>query len=98
MNETCPIVWIKNKNGLVRINENEYDAEKHGPLHDPNTGEPVNTGEPSPQLAVVEDKKKKKFFVVNSATGDHVERDGIDAGGYASDADAWAAIMALANG
>lgn len=46
------------------------------------------------ELAVM--KKGKKFIVVSKADGNAVERDGIEPGGYGSEGDAWAAIMALA--
>lgn len=62
-----------------------------------NDGHPTNIGEATPPatpatLAVT--KKGKKFIVVDTA-GNVIERDGIEKDGYASDADAWAAIMAL---
>lgn len=50
------------------------------------------SGAPAPQLMVMKDGKK--HFVVDPA-GVKVERDGIDAAGYANEKEAWDAILAL---
>lgn len=49
----------------------------------------------APQLMVMKDGKGKdaRYFVVDPA-GNKVERDGIDASGYAAEQDAWNAILA----
>jgi len=62
------------------------------PPADTNTGTPDPAPAPTQQMLVT--KKGKKFLVVDE-NAKAIERDGIDASGYSSEADAWAAIMAL---
>ncbi|QWY83167.1 hypothetical protein [Rhizobium phage RHph_X2_24] len=99
-----PTVVIETDNGPVTINKSDFDASKHKLVE----GEAVQVaaeteppaGEPQPQQPQTEpaqllvSKKGKKFIVVDAA-GNVIEREGIDADGYGSEADAWGAIMAL---
>lgn len=131
MTEVLKTVLIKGKNGdPVRINERDYDEEKHGALYkgkeaNEQNEQPVDTAEkapeapadaqqrvapsmpdgvrdpqapatPSPNQMLVT-KKGKKFFVVDT-NGAVIEHQGIDADGYGSEGDAWAAVMAANNG
>ena len=67
-----------------------------------NNGEPINQAAPAQQLprgevaapaTMLVSKKGKKFIVVDDK-GTAIVRDGIEPEGYASEADAWAAITA----
>lgn len=108
MNSKLPTVTIKTENGPVIINESDYDPDQHElmdgeePVVEPEepVKEPEKTKEPSeltppvdaPKMLV--SKEGRKHFVVGE-DGKKIEAEGIDAKGYGSEADAWAAIMAL---
>lgn len=47
----------------------------------------------APAPALVVEQRKKRFFVINTATG--ADAEGFDAAGYDSEANAWGAIMAI---
>jgi len=92
MNDTCPIVTVQNANGPVDVNEADYTPDM-GPLVGSDTvpPAPADTAPPAPMLV---SKQGKKFFVVDGQAKP-IDVAGIDVSGYATEADAWAAIMAL---
>ena len=57
---------------------------------------PADLDAPAPQLMVMKDGKGKdvRHYVVDAA-GERIDRDGIDAAGYATEKEAWDAILAL---
>ena len=84
-----PTMMIETENGPVVINRSAFDPEtmrEHGAA-------PEEPKAPEAQQMLVT-KKGKKFLVVDDKAKP-IERDGIDASGYATEADAWTAIMAL---
>lgn len=99
-----PTVVIETDNGPVTINASDFNASVHKLATAAETPAPVtpaasdDQGGTTQPVALLVTKKGKKFIVVDG-DGKAVERDGIDADGYATENDAWAAIMALnANG
>ncbi len=102
MNSKLPTVTIKTENGPVIINESDYDPDQHElmdseePVVEPQkpVKEPEKTKQPSEAPKMLVSKEGRKHFVVGE-DGKKIEAEGIDAKGYGSEADAWAAIMAL---
>ena len=95
MSSKLPTVAIETENGPVIINECDYDPESHVLAG----FAPASDSDPTPDDAppMLVSKEGRKYFVVGS-DGTKVEVEGIDAKGYGSEADAWAAIMALNTG
>ena len=89
MNAKLPTVAIETDDGTVLINEIDYNPDKHKLVKGEPT--PVKTDEQVKMLVV---KTGRKYLIV-AESGDKIEVEGIDAKGYGSEADAWAAIMAL---
>lgn len=100
---------IKTENGPVLINRVDFDAETMTlataddvqPLPSetqaeiiPPVEQVVNPANLTKTEQLLVTKDGKKFVVVNSDQV-RIERDGIDKDGYKTEADAWAAIMAL---
>jgi hypothetical protein len=105
MSDACKTVTINTPNGPVRINVEDHNPEIHGAV----IADAVPTPAPAPVAATVTTptiehspapvygvlEKKNKFFVVNSTNGEAVVHPNIEASGYASNKDAWEAIVAL---
>ena len=92
MNDTCKTVAVQTANGPVDVNEADYTPDM-GPLVGADTAPPApaDTVPPAPMLV---SKQGRKFFVVDGQAKP-IDVAGIDVSGYAAEADAWAAIMAL---
>ena len=101
--ETCEIVIIEGPEGPVRVNKSDFDADqasdspkmKLATVSDA-PAEPVKNETPAQLLVSKEGTGAKAVFFVTDAQGVKVTGEGITETGYASEADAWAAIMALA--
>ena len=89
MNAKLPTVTIKTDDGPVLINKSDYDPENHELIESEAPTEPT-----APAQKMLVNKEGRKHFVVGE-DGKNIESEGIDAKGYGSEADAWAAIMAL---
>jgi hypothetical protein len=103
--ERCDTVMIETENGPVRINAEDFDKKTmklagSQELSPPVTSEGSQGGnqQPSsqPQRLVSSEGKgdKQRFFIVDAA-GARLTGEGIAEDGYATDAEAWAAITAL---
>ena len=83
-------VIIQTENGPVLINATDYDPKFHEAV---DGAEPVNEPANEPVKMLVS-KEGRKHFIVGE-DGKKISAEGIDEKGYGSEADAWAAIMAL---
>lgn len=81
-NEILPTVRVIRNGNECIINEADFNPETDS--HVDAAVEP--TPEPTGQLGIL--KKGRKFFVVDTGTSQPVEREGLDASGYASEAEA----------
>ena len=90
-----PVVLVKRAgvDGPVRVDKSEYDANPSAfELWDAAAPVPPVVNKPVIQYLVT---KVGRLHMVVDMNGVEVMRDGIDAGGYHSEADAWNAIAAL---
>jgi hypothetical protein len=102
MSNRVPTVTVETKNGPVRINESDYLAAPDDytlvtddvPTSDDNAPAVTVTDDAPPSYLVK--KVGKKFYVVNSA-GDKVDTDKISKDGYATDKEAWDAVLSAAS-
>lgn len=104
--ERCDTVLIETPNGPVRINAEDFDKktmklaasqelpESSAPAAgDAGAGE--GAGAPVQRLVSSEGKGDKQRFFIVDAAGIKLTGEGIAEDGYATDAEAWAAITAL---
>ena len=97
----CEVVVVKTKNGPVRVNKSDYDADPkaYGSLDKGETEEANNNPPPSANAATANttpqyfvSKEGRKFFVF-ALTGEKVA----DTDGYKTEDEAREAMQALAN-
>lgn len=100
MSDICPTVTVLMDGKPVRINQSDYDAAPDtftlasaDDLDKPAADEPA--AKPATPLMVT--KEGKLFFAVTVEGVKVADVAGIDPAGYKTEAEAWAAIMALAS-
>lgn len=108
--ETVPTVTVMRGKATVRINASDYDPKVDKLVETAPAPEPEvvveAAPEPEPEAAVADEqpvqlglvKKGRRYFVVNVATGEPVELDGIDVDGYTTEAAAIEAAQAAMAG
>ena len=107
--ESCPVVLVKDEDGnALRINQSDYDANPDAwelfDVHVATTSDPAPavvsaaTTNAAPAQMVVGKQgtgENAKYYAIDNATQQKVEGvEGIDSDGYATEAEAWGAIMA----
>lgn len=87
-NEILPTVRVVRNGNECIINETDFNSEtdKRVDAAEPTPAPVAVAAEPTGQLGIL--KKGRKFFVVDTGTSQPVEREGLDASGYASEAEA----------
>lgn len=110
--EMLPTVTVIRDGNPVRINASDYDPKvdklakgEPAPKAPEPVAEPAMAAEPTQEPTVTADpvqlglvKKGRRYFVVNAATSEPVELDGIDADGYTTEDAAIAAAQAAMAG